>query len=325
MKPIIVLLLLIPVYWNVIAQDELADIFTDSSSKMHQKVIATFKSDHIVNAQSNETVHQHDLVFDIAHRFDDIAGDFGGVKTFFGLDNSTDIRIGFDYGITDRLTVGVARAKGAPEVRSHEVSFNSLRQLWEAKLKYRLLQQTIDDHVPIAITLFGNAVVSGQSAADAPTSDIHFEEFGDRWSFMTQAIIARKFSDRFSLAILPTYIIRNLVAYGDMNHLFAMGIGFRLKVTKTMALIMDYFKPFRSQDSEQYFGQHDIKFYSPLAIGWEIQTGGHVFTINFTNSTAILGNQYIPYTTRSWAKGEFRWGFNISRTFTLGGKKIKNW
>lgn len=322
MKYFFTLLFLIPVYLNVRAQDELADLFADSSTNTHQKVIATFKSDHIVNAQSNETVHRHDLVFDITHRFDDIAGDFGGINTFFGLDNATDIRIGFDYGITDRLTVGVARLKGAQEVRHSEVFFNSLRHLWEGKVKYRLVQQTVDDHVPLAITLFGNAVVSGQPESANPESDIHFEEFSDRWSFMMQAIMARKFSDRFSLAVLPTYLLRNLVAYGDENSLFAMGMGFRLKVTRTMALIMDYFIPFRSNQSEEYFEQHGIEFYNPLAIGWEIQTGGHVFTINFTNSTAIPGNQYIPYTTRSWSKGAFRWGFNISRTFTLGKKKV---
>jgi hypothetical protein len=102
-----------------------------------------------------------------------------------------------------------------------------------------------------------------------------------------------------------------------MNNLFALGIGGRVKITKTMAIVADYFLPFRSSESRNYFKQKGVRFYQPLAIGWEIQTGGHVFHINFTNSTAIVENQFIPYTTRSWAKGQFRWGFNISRSFTL--------
>lgn len=301
--------------WPSLCQNDLSALFNDSSDALRQPVIATFKSDFIVNAQSNETLHQHELVLNITHRFDDIAGEFGGIKTFFGLDNSTDIKIGLEYGITDRLTVGIARAKGAPEARAGALDFNSLKELWEGKVKYRLLQQTTDDHMPVAVTLFANAVVSSMAASKAPTSDIYFQKFSDRWSFTGQLIIARKFSNQFSLAILPTYIKRNRVAYGDKNNLFALGIGFRLKITKTMAIILDYFEPFRSRKSRDYFKQQGVKFYNPLAIGWEIQTGGHVFHINFTNSTAILGNQFIPYTTRAWAKGEFRWGFNISRTF----------
>lgn len=325
MKITLTLLLLLPLL-NAHAQNELSKLFEDSSgSKAHQKVIATFKSDHIVNAQSNETLHQHDLVLNITHRFDDIAGSFGGVKTFFGLDNSTDIRIGLEYGITDRLTVGFARAKGAPATRTDGIFFNSLKQLWEGKIKYRLWQQTEDDHVPFAVTIYANAVVSGQPAFDDPSSDIYFQEFSDRWSFMAQAIIARKFNDNFSLAILPVYIRRNLVAFGDQHDLFALGIGGRLKVTKTMALVIDYFFPFRKEENRTYFKEKGVNFYNPLAIGWEIQTGGHVFHINFTNSTAILGNQFIPYTNRSWTKGEFRWGFNISRTFTLFSGKKQDW
>lgn len=314
---VVFLLLILGIAGQVSAQDKLSQLFEDSSGRSHQPVIATFKSDHIVNAQSNETVHQHDLIVNITHRFDDIAGEFGGIRTFFGLDNSTDIRIGFEYGITDRLTVGLARTKGAPETRAKGLFFNSLKELWEGKLKYRLLQQTEDDHVPLAVTLFANAVISSQAAFDDPTSDTHFTNFGDRWSFVGQAIIARKFNDRISVAILPTYVKRNLVAFGDMNNLFALGIGGRVKITKTMAIVADYFLPFRSSESRNYFKQKGVRFYQPLAIGWEIQTGGHVFHINFTNSTAIVENQFIPYTTRSWAKGQFRWGFNISRSFTL--------
>jgi hypothetical protein len=175
--------------------------------------------------------------------------------------------------------------------------------------------------VPLAITLFANGVATSRSSVADVTSDAHFESFSDRLSFTGQAILARKFSESVSLAVLPTYIRRNRVAFGDMNNLFALGVGGRLRFTHTMAIVVDYFLPFRSAESRDYFSQRGVKFYNPLAIGWEIQTGGHVFHINFSNSTAILENQFIPYTTRTWTKGEFRWGFNISRTFTLSSKK----
>ncbi|GAA4308274.1 DUF5777 family beta-barrel protein [Compostibacter hankyongensis] len=307
----------------VAAQESLSRLFSGDSLQQPQPVTATFKSDHIVNGQSNETLHRQDLVVNISHRFDDIAGKYGGIKTFFGLDNSTDIKIQLEYGISDRLTAGLARAKGAPEARATAIGFNSETQLWEGSLKFRLLQQTTDNKVPLAITLFSNAVISSRAALDDPTSDISFSDFGDRWSFTGQAIIARKFSDNFSLAVLPTYSRRNLVAFGDMNNLFSLGLGGRIKFTRHMAIIMDCFLPFRSRESRDYFKQQDITFYPPLAIGWEIETGGHVFHINFTNSTALLENQFIPYTTRSWTHGGFRWGFNISRTFSLSPRQSR--
>jgi len=302
-------------------QDNLSSLFPDSSlGTAHETVINTFKSTMIVNAQSNETLHKHDLVFNISHRFDDIAGSAGGVKTFFGLDNSTDVKIFFEYGITDRLTVGIGRSKGAPEYREVNVPFNSLTELWEGKIKYRLLTQTEDGRRPFAVTLFANAVVSSMSRDTALHSDANFGKFSDRWSFTGQVIIARKFSERFSFAVLPTLVHRNLVAPGDKSDLYALGLGGRWQFNRHMAIIADYFIPFRSEATKNYFSANGISLYNPLSVGWEIETGGHVFHIDFTNAAAILENQFIPYTTRSWTKGQFRWGFNISRTFTLGKK-----
>lgn len=312
---------------SISAQDNgLGQLFSDSAlTPGHQPVINTFKSPVIVNAQSNETLHKHDLVFNISHRFDDIAGDNGGVKTFFGLDNSTDIKIFFEYGISDRLTVGVGRAKGSPEYRYIGVPFNNMSELWEGKIKYRLLQQTTDNHIPVAVTLFANAVASSRSSDPSPVSDAHFKNFSDRWSFTGQVIVARKFGKRFSLAILPSYIRRNYVAFMDAHNFYALGMGGRWQFNPHMAIIVDYFIPFRSKESKDYFSENGIEFYAPLSVGWEIETGGHVFHIDFTNATAILENQLIPYTTRRWGKGEFRWGFNISRTFSLFSSKKRTW
>lgn len=301
------------------AQD-LSGLFADSTMKPPgEPVLNTFKSTMIVNAQSNETLHKHDLVFNISHRFDDIAGNGGGVKTFFGLDNSTDVKIFFEYGITDRLEVGIGRSKGSPEYNEVEVPFNSLTQLWEGKIKYRLIRQTDDGRVPLSITLFGNAVVSSMHT-DTAHADANFQNFSDRWSFTGQVILARKFSERLSLAVLPTLVHRDLVAPGDKQDLVALGLGGRWQFNRHMAIIADYFLPFRSSSEKDYFSGHGVTFRNPLSIGWEIETGGHVFHIDFTNATAILENQFIPYTTRSWGKGQFRWGFNISRTFTIGKK-----
>jgi hypothetical protein len=175
--------------------------------------------------------------------------------------------------------------------------------------------------MPLSVTLYANGVISGMNKLNITTTDADFQKYSDRLSSVAQAIITRKFSDNLSLAILPTYVRRNYVSFMDMNDLFALGLGGRMKVSHRMAIIADYFRSFRSQESKNYFlQQKGFRFYNPLGLGLEMETGGHVFNFIFTNSTAILENQFIPSTSSTWSNGGFRWGFSISRTFTLSQK-----
>lgn len=295
-------------------EDDLSKLFPDSAdAEGPLPAMATFKSPWLINSQTNETLNGHDLLFIVKHRFGDIAGSGGGIKNFFGLDNASDILIALEYGITGKVSTGIGRAKGAPNGISTDI-----RELYYLNMKYRLIRQTADDRVPLSVTLFGNAAVTGMEEISQVTSDAAFREFGDRMSFVAQAVLARKFSEGLSLAILPTYVRRNYVTHMDMNNLLALGISGRLKITPRTAIVADYFLPFRSQESKDYFSaEKDLTFYHPLGVGVEIETGGHVFSVNFTNTTAILENQFIPSTTSSWTKGQFRWGFTITRTFTL--------
>ncbi|QEH40517.1 DUF5777 family beta-barrel protein [Chitinophaga sp. XS-30] len=297
-------LLLSPV---ALAQDDLSALF-EKDTVRREPVIATFKSTRIINGQSNETLAKGDLDFRVAHRFGDIGGADGGSKTFFGMDNSTDIRIAFEYGITDRLTAGISRAKGS----------GNHAQLYEAMGKFKVLQQTMDNRMPVGVTLFGNAVVTAMKSSTDEADASYFGNFSHRMSYTGQAVITRKFGNMLSLAVLPTYIHRNRVAFMDMNDMFALGLGGRLRFSNRVALVVDYFLPFRDQAGRDYFEGRGMKFYNPLGVGVEIETGGHVFHLNFTNSTATLENQFIPETTSTWMDGQFRWGFNISRRFSLG-------
>lgn len=277
---------------------------------IHEKVSATFKSTRLINSHTNETIHKNELDFKVDHRFGDIAGGNGGLRQFFGLDNSTDIRIGFEYGLSDRLTIGLARSKGATTVQ----------QLYEGSLKYRLLEQTVDGHIPVGITLFGsNTIAAVRANREDPTSATAYENFSDRMNYVAQMIIARKFNSNFSFVLTPTYVHRNFTVFRDQNDLFAIGAGGRAKLSKRMALVIDYFLPFRNDEDQAYLERNgNRKFYNPLGVGLEMETGGHVFHLNFTNATAIQEVQYIPETTSSWTKGQYRWGFGISRRFSIG-------
>lgn len=281
---------------------------------VHEKVKATFKSTKLINGHTNETIYKNELDFKVDHRFGDIAGGNGGIRQFFGLDNSTDVRIGFEYGLSDRLSIGFARAKGATDVR----------QLYEGSLKFRLLEQTTDDYIPVAVTLFGSNTVAAVQASDDPTAATAYKNFSDRMNWVGQIIFARKFSPGFSVSLTPSYVHRNFTAFRDQNDLFAMGAGARAKISKRMALVVDYFMPFRNGADKDYLEQlNGVKFYNALGAGLEIETGGHVFNLNFTNAAAIEETQFIPSTTSSWLKGQFRWGFSISRRFSFDKKKEK--
>ncbi|RYG48451.1 MAG: hypothetical protein EOO01_13530 [Chitinophagaceae bacterium] len=250
------------------------------------------------------------LEFRVTHNFGDIAGDNGGVKNFFGLDNAADVRIGFQYGVSKRLNLIAARIRGA----------GSVRQMIETGIKYRILQQANDKKHPISMTLFVNNVISAMEASGVPNEDNSYDGFADRLSQTVQLLIARKFS-KVSLQLSPTLVNTTYVPGYDEHAVFALGAAMRLPVKGKFSLLLDYFHTFRPQSTVDAFKGRGIRFYDPLGVGIEFLTAGHVFHLNFTNATEIAENRFIPRTTTSWGDGEFRWGFSVSRDFDLLWKK----
>ncbi len=283
---------------------------TDQGPK---KVYATFKTMRIANAQTIETVKKKHLDFRILHRFGNIYDATvpnplnNTFQTFFGFDQVTDIRFSFDYGITENLCIGVGRSK--------------LNKLFDGNLKWRFLEQTSDFKIPVSLALFESVGYSF-----APTNELYagvqkdFEtDERHRFSYCTQLIIASKVTDWLSLELLPTYMYRNFIkeSYNantsdpDVNGFFSLGVGGRLKLNKRFSIIGDYFFNF----APYYHNNPSVTL--PLALGFEIETGGHVFSLLFTNASGIIENNFLPYTTDSWADGQIKFGFCISRTFAL--------
>jgi hypothetical protein len=251
------------------------------------------------------------MEFRVVHNFGDVAGDFGGLDNFFGLDATTDVRIGFQLGVAKNLNLIAARAKGTI----------SPRFLWELGAKYQFLQQGEKD-ASFSLTAFANIVSSSEKIpVDSmgrlvPGRENSFTTTADRWSQVYQLMIARRFGN-VSIQLHPTFVHRNYVIPGDDNSIFALGGGIRLPITKGLVIVADYFHPFRSETSKNFYASKGKHFYDPFGIGFEILTWGHVFHMNFTNSYEILENKLIPSTSTRWGKGEFRWGFMLSRNFTL--------
>jgi hypothetical protein len=274
-----------------------------------KKPVQIFSSDKAINALTTETVGKGKLAFKVSHNFGDLAGNSGGLQNFFGLDNSTDVRIAFQVGLSKRLDLVAGRAKGAgPQQR-----------LFETGLKFKLLEQIEDDAShPLSVALYANAVIASGKASSFPDQDHSFSDFSDRTSHVFQLIIARKMG-KLSLQLNPAWLTRGYAISYDQQSMFALGGAVKLPlVANRLNLLIDYFHPFRTESVKDSFRIKDnIRFYDPLGVGFEIITSGHIFRLNFTNATEILENRFIPRTISSWGKGQFRWGFTISRNFTL--------
>ncbi len=270
-------------------QDDLMKMATDSS--INRNVVTTFKANRIINGQSVETVGKNNLDFVISHRFGRINQ---GIKEFFGLDAAT-VRFSLEYGLSDNFMLGLGRG-----------SYNKNVDLFS---KYRILKQTTgNDGMPVSLTGFASYAIRTQKPFDNPNSTS-----GDRSSYTGQLLLARKFSEQLSVQLSPTLVYRNQPdVFGDKNLVMATGIGARFKLTKRTSFNSEWFYVLPNQVDAIY--THNLSF------GFDIDTGGHVFQLHFTNSYGMTERQFITETIGSWGKGDVQFGFNISRTFSFNKK-----
>jgi hypothetical protein len=294
------------VYINSFAQEDTTIISTPR--KVEGAATKVFYSQKVINTKSAEVLRKGVLEFNVAHSFGDIGGDQGGIRRFFGLDNSTDVRIGFQLGLSDKFNIVAARTKGL-----------FVTQQWELGLKWQLLQQMEkgSGH-PVSLTMYVNDVVSTQKRSNRilGVTETSFEDFGDRHSQVIQMLLARK-CGKISLQFNPLYLHTNHVLPYDQENIFALGGAIRIPLSRKIVILADYFHPFRSQDTRDAFEAANQKLYDPFGIGFEILTEGHVFHLNFTNATEILENRFVRKTVTNWGDGEFRWAFTLSRNFVL--------
>lgn len=272
-------------------------------------VTQTFNDSRLVNIQSVETLGKRRLDVRIGHRFGDLLGDNGGWSTFYGLEQASDVMIGAAYGATDKLTVGFFRTKGAGSLPNGQAG---LRQVLNGTVKYALLRQGAMGGSPVSLTFWGVAALStAERIPDNPDIIRNFSNFSHRMGYHGQLMIASRLSDRIALQVTPGYTHRNVVPFEDENGLFSLGVGTRLQISRVFGVIADVTLPFSD------YRTTDNGFYPALGLGLEIDSGGHLFQLNFTNATGIMETDFIPYTTSNWLDGEFRFGFTISRLFNL--------
>jgi hypothetical protein len=272
---------------RVHAQDDLLLLLESESANSPARTFteATFKGSRLVNGHTVETRKSGTLEFLISHRFGPLNS---GAYEFFGLDGAN-IRLGLDYGLTDRFTIGLGRS--------------SFEKTYDGFLKYKLLRQG-PGRVPVSATFFASVALR---TLKAPVPDAS-AAFSDKLFYSYQLLIARKFSERFSLQIAPSLIHRNQISEREAeNDLLALGAGARYKLTKRISLNAEYYHRLNAPEATQY--------YNSLAIGFDIETGGHVFQLHLTNSRAMIEKSFIGETAGDFRRGDIHFGFNISRTF----------
>ena len=259
-----------------------------------QVVDATFKSTRLINGHTVQTPGEGTLVFLISHRFGTLNS---GAYNFFGLDNAQ-IRLGLEYALTDRFEVGMGRS--------------SLDKTLDGFLKFKAIQQTTGARaIPASVTLFSSAAVTTQRYDDGSN-----HTFGLRTAYTYQALVARKFNSDLSLQLMPTLVHRNLVMNeGETNDIYALGGGGRYKLTKRLSLNAEYYYLL-----SKYTADH---FNNSIALGVDIETGGHIFQLHVTNSRGMIEKQFIGETSGNFFKGDIFFGFNVNRNFTIKQRRRK--
>ncbi len=268
-------------------EDDLLSLLEDEETVEY--VTASFKADRVINLHSLENTAAGELDIKISHRFGFLSGSF---YELFGLDQST-IRIGGDYGITNRLLVGIGRS--------------SYEKTYDAFVKFKLLRQSTGARkTPITACILGTTAIKTIKFSDPDRENF----FSNKLFYTGQLILGRKFSKTFSLQLSPTIVHRNLVATNaEENDVFALGAGARFKLGKRTSLNAEYIYVLPDQLAPGYRNS--------LSVGFDIETGGHVFQLHFTNSTSMIEKGFIAETVGDWEAGDVHFGFNVSRTFNI--------
>lgn len=273
--------------------DELSNMLGSNELGRKEYTAGAFKTTRVVNGHSIEQTGKGILDFRISHRFSSVGN---GIKDLYGLDGAS-MRLGLDYGLTDNITIGIGRS--------------SLNKEYDGFVKARLLRQTSNNTMPISLSYAGGmsiTTLSETSLMGRPLVSPEKYPLSNRLFFFNQILLARKFSNRFTLQLMPTHVHYNLVnSKSEPNDIFALGAGGRIKLNKRVTLNLEYFYQFNQLSGTT----------NSLSMGFDIETGGHVFQLFFTNSMGMTERTFIGQTTEQWQDGGCRFGFNIARVFTI--------
>jgi len=269
---------------NTLAQDNLLKEL-DSMVKPSKTVNNTFEALKIVNLESTKLVGRGDFYFVIAHRFGSVKN---GLTDFFGLDKAT-IRFSFFIALSNKFNLGLSRSE--------------FRKTYEISIKYKIVQQE-KEGFPFNIVGFNSI------GFNTEISKKNFPKlaFKDRLTYFNELLISRRINKNLSLEIAPALIKENFVFNDNQdNSQFVLAFGGSHKLNKSLSLNFDYAHNFNRTSHSG--------FRDPLSLGLDIQVGGHVFQLVFSNSQQLTDANYITNATGNWGDADIFFGFNLLRVF----------
>ena len=286
---------------QLLGLDDLLNMLNHEDAKKITYTQATFKGTRFINGQTVETIAKNHINFWISHRFGALNSGF--IDNFLGLDEAK-IRLGLEYGISDVWLVGMGRS--------------TIEKTYDFYSKYKVLRQS--NQMPVTLTVYGSLATNTMPTGYAlPSGNImRYENNLQRQTYMGQILIARKFTDKLSLQIMPTVLHNNKVesVYFD-NNLYSLGMGGRYKLTNRLSLSAEYYKNIVDTQNFLKTSGTAYPYQDSFSIGFDIETGGHVFQLHFTNSRGMIEKHFISQTTGTWANTDIFYGFNLARTFSL--------
>ena len=294
LKKLCCLVVLVCLYTHTIVAQDSTDIMNQiETAATTTYTTATFKTTRLITGQSVENLSAGVLDVRINHRFGALNS---GLYNLFGLDNAS-MRMGFDYGITNNVMVGIGRS--------------TYQKTFDAFIKIKILRQSTGAvNMPITLSYVPNIAVNSLKQFTTPKP-----AFGNRVSYVQQLIIGRKMSKNLSLQIMPTFIHHDNISFTHTKqNSFVIGVGGRQKISKRVTINAEYYYQLESTKSPNAT--------NVLSLGFDIETGGHVFQLHFTNSAGMTEKSFISETTGRWDKGDILFGFNISRVFTIKKRKL---
>ncbi|WP_026968268.1 DUF5777 family beta-barrel protein [Algoriphagus terrigena] len=253
-----------------------------------EPVGSTFKGTRIINGQSVETRGKGNLGVVISHRFGRLNS---GAYHLYGLDEAN-IRLGLEYAFSDQISVGLGR--------------NSLSKVYDSYLKFRFLDQK-KNGFPVTLAWVFDMSINTLKRPELPMNTQR------RMSYVNQLLIARKLSPAVSIQLMPSLLHQNLVPTADIpNTLLLLGVGGRVMVSKRVGITGEYY----------YSSQAQLEGNNSMGLGVDIDTGGHVFQLHFTNSAAMTPSGFLPPVQGNFFDGDIHLGFNVFRSFQTGkGRK----
>jgi hypothetical protein len=267
---------------------------TEETKVKSKPVRAPFACPTVIDHQTVYIPTAKTLEFVIEHRF----GKIENISNLFGIYGSSNIRLGANYSITNKLSVGYGITKN--------------RMVSDFRIKYNILEQTRDNKIPLALTAYGNMGIDGRS-------DDYFGQnykFTNRLSYFAELIVARKITDWLSLQVSGSFSHINRVDSLYEHDRFGISFSGRARISPQSSIVFNYGIPLTIEGIAEHKPMTDFPS-DNFGIGWEIATSTHCFQIFVASSTDLVP-QYVMMTNRNdWTQGDLFFGFTITRLWSF--------